>query len=52
MESLGFHQEYFEQIMSYVNGEAVNSQSAQKKAEETRADPEGLFASATPGDKA
>ena len=42
MQSLGFHQEYFEQVMSFTPG----------KAEETRADPEGIFASATPGDKA
>ncbi|MFC1576753.1 GNAT family N-acetyltransferase [Candidatus Omnitrophota bacterium] len=52
MESLGFHQEYFEQVMSYTPGEAVNVQPAQRKAEETRVDPEGIFASATPGDKA
>ena len=52
MESLGFHQEYFEQVMSYTPGEAMNTQPAQRKAEETRADPEGIFASATPGDKA
>ncbi|MBW2206446.1 MAG: hypothetical protein JRG79_06005 [Deltaproteobacteria bacterium] len=52
MESLGFHQEYFEQVMSYTPGKAVNTQPAQKNAEETRADPEGIFASATPGDKA
>jgi len=52
MERLGFHQEYFEQVMSYTPGEAVNTQPAQRNAEETRADPEGIFASATPGDKA
>ena len=52
MESLGFHQEYFEQVMSYTPGETVNTKPAQRKAEETRADPEGVFASATPGDKA
>ena len=52
MESLGFHQEYFEQMMSYTPGEALNTQPAQRKAEETRADPEGIFATATPGDKA
>jgi hypothetical protein len=52
MESLGFHQEYFEQVMSYTSGEAVNTHPAQRKAMETRADPEGIFASATPGDKA
>ena len=52
MKSLGFHQEYFEQVMSYTPGEAVNIEPAQRKAEQTRADPEGIFASATPGDKA
>ena len=52
MKSLGFHQEYFEQVMSYTPGEAVNTQPAQRKAEDTRADTEGIFASATPGDKA
>jgi GNAT superfamily N-acetyltransferase len=52
MENLGFHQEYFEQVMSYTLGEAVKTQPSQRKAEETRADPEGIFALATPGDKA
>ena len=52
MENLGFHQEYFEQVMSYTPGEAVDTQSSQRKAEDTMADPEGIFASATPGDKA
>lgn len=52
MESIGFHQEYFEQVMSYTPEEAVNTQPSQRKAEETRADQEGIFASATPGDKA
>ena len=52
MENLGFHQEYFEQVMSYTPGETVNIQPDQRKAEETRADPEGIFVSATPGDKA
>jgi ribosomal protein S18 acetylase RimI-like enzyme len=42
MKSLGFHQEYFEQVMSY----------SPEVAEETRAEPEGIFAFATPGDKA
>lgn len=52
MESLGFHQEYFEQVMSYTPGEAVNMHPSQRKAEATRANPEGIFALATPGDKA
>ena len=52
MESLGFHQEYFEQVMSYTHGEAIDSQPNRRNAEETRTDPEGIFATATPGDKA
>jgi len=52
MESMGFHQEYFEQVMSYTPGEAVNTPPGRRKAGETRADPEGIFALATPGDKA
>ncbi len=52
MESLGFHQEYFEQIMSYTPGEPENTHPAQRKATATQAVPEGIFASATPGDKA
>lgn len=52
MEGLGFHQEYFEQVMSYTIGEAEKTLPYQRKAEATRADPEGLFALATPGDKA
>ena len=52
MENLGFHQEYFEQVMSYTLGETLNTQPSKRKAEETRADTEGIFASATPGDKA
>lgn len=42
MKHLGFHQEYFEQVMSYTAGE---------NAAGTRANPEGIFALATPGDK-
>jgi GNAT superfamily N-acetyltransferase len=42
MKSLGFHQEYFEQVMS----------CSLEVAEESRAAPEGIFAFATPGDKA
>jgi len=51
-KSLGFQQEYFEQVMSYTPGEAVNTTPATRKAEETRADTEGIFASASPGYKA
>jgi len=52
MKRLGFHQEYFEQVMSYTPEEAADTDLAHRKAERTRADPEGIFASATPGDKA
>ncbi len=52
MENLGFHQEYFEQVMSYTPGEALNTQPSKRKAKETKAGTEGIFASATPGDKA
>jgi len=52
MESLGFRQEYFEQVMSYTPGETVNTPPGQRNAEKTKADLEGIFASATPGDKA
>jgi GNAT superfamily N-acetyltransferase len=52
MKSLGFHQEYFEQVMSYTHGEQNNLQPTQRKAEKTRTDSEGIFATATPGDKA
>ena len=52
MESLGFHQEYFKQVMSYTPGEAENTLPAQGNAEETRANAEGIFSLATPGDKA
>jgi len=48
----GCHQEYFEQVMSYPPDEAEDLPPDQRKAERTRADPEGIFASATPGDKA
>ncbi len=51
MESLGFCQEYFEQVMSYTPGEAANTPPIQRMAEKTKADTEGIFATATPGDK-
>jgi len=49
MQELGFHQEYFEQVMvhSIKKGERPANDYR-----ETRADSEGIFASATPGDKA
>ncbi len=52
MKQLGFHQEYFEQVMRYRPAEALNTPSGQREDGETKADPEGIFASATPGDKA
>lgn len=42
MASIGFHQEYFEQVMCHTSGSTGS----------TTADPEGIFATATPGDKA
>lgn len=52
LKSIGFHQEYFEQIMSFTYGEAVNERPFLRTAMKTMADTEGIFASATPGDKA
>ena len=51
MKHLGFHQEYFEQVMSYTAGKAKGRQTGEN-AQGTRANPEGIFALATPGDKA
>lgn len=51
MAGLGFTQEYFEQVMCLTAGDN-ESPSAQARGGNTRADPEGIFASATPGDKA
>jgi hypothetical protein len=42
MKSMGYAQEYFVQVMSYTTSDA----------KDTKADTEGIFASATPGDKA
>ena len=52
MKNMGFHQEYFEQVMSYTPREALNTRPSERKVDQTRADTEGIFASATPGDKA
>ena len=52
MQSLDFHQEYFEQVMSCTPGEPIETKPTQRKAYKSRARPEGIFASATPGDKA
>jgi len=41
LQSLGFHQEYFEQVMVYSSAQA----------EDTISDQEGIYALATPGDK-
>ncbi len=49
LASLGFHQEYFEQVMVYKTEEDLNKQADQIATD--KADPEGIFASATPGDK-
>lgn len=52
MKSLGFQQEYFEQIMSYTPVDNANIESFQRKVQATKADSEGIYATATPGDKA
>jgi len=52
MKSLGFNQEYFEQVMSYTPNDAWTTSPENNKANETKLDPTGIFASATPGDKA
>jgi GNAT superfamily N-acetyltransferase len=52
MKSIGFHQEYFEQSMCVTPGEAPNWAAQRAAAQPTMADGEGIFASATPGDKA
>jgi len=52
MESLGFSQEYFEQAMSVMPGEEVGLDPEKRAGYHTLADGEGIFASATPGDKA
>lgn len=52
MKSLGFEQEYFEQVMSFVPPDAAEGRSGWERASSTKADPEGIFATATPGDKA
>lgn len=51
MHDLGFRQEYFEQVM-YYTPEQTGQQESSRLADQTRADTEGIFASATPGDKA
>lgn len=52
MKQLGFVQEYFEQTMSVTIGENPGSSLKNREARHTLADAEGIFASATPGDKA
>lgn len=50
MEHLGFRQEYFEQVMCHAPTDGQEKGSM--NAAETMADMRGIFASATPGDKA
>ncbi len=50
MESLGFGQEYFEQVMSFSPEDSLDSKTADQ-CRATQADTEGIFATATPGDK-
>ncbi|MFH1985444.1 MAG: GNAT family N-acetyltransferase [Pseudomonadota bacterium] len=52
MKRLGFKQEYFEQVMSHSAREPENASLPQSNTKETKADMDGIFASATPGDKA
>lgn len=52
MKSLGFVQEYFEQTMSVTLGEEADLDPEKRAAHQILADGEGIFASATPGDKA
>jgi len=52
MQSLGFKQEYFEQTMSVTRGEHPRHDPLERAANRTQANPAGIFASATPGDKA
>ena len=52
MQSMGFKQEYFEQTMSVTAGEASGLAPTERAGRHTLADTEGIFASATPGDKA
>ncbi len=52
MRSIGFHQEYFEQVMSFNPDEETGSAQRSIETSTSAADPEGIFASATPGDKA
>ena len=50
MESLGFKQEYFEQVMSFSPGDRLDTRILEQ-SRTTQADTEGIFATATPGDK-
>ncbi len=52
MQELGFQQEYFEQVMSVTPGEPPECPPRDRVAVQSQADPEGIFATATPGDKA
>jgi hypothetical protein len=52
MAELGFHQEYVEQVMAYSRSASTTHELGPSNTDETRPDPAGIFASATPGDKA
>jgi len=52
LERYGFEEEYYELVMSYVHNKDPTSSHHAWKGNETRANTEGIFASATPGDKA
>lgn len=52
LKSLGFEEEYYELVMSYTHSENPTTSHHAWKGNETKANTEGIFASATPGDKA
>lgn len=52
LKSLGFKEEYYELVMSYMHNENPTTPHHTWKGNETKANTEGIFASATPGDKA
>ncbi len=52
LEDLGFREEYYELVMSHTIIEDPKTDHHTLKARETRANAQGIFASASPGDKA
>jgi len=52
MAGLGFKEEYYELVMSHTHNEKPTTAHRPRKGSSTMANTEGIFASATPGDKA